>query len=64
MWRTGPRIGPRPELHRVAVHRISVAEDYTSENTDRLDVESMRQLLMKLDFIRDLVAGRPAVPVD
>ena len=44
--------------------RISEAEDYTSANTDRLDVEGMQQLLLKLDFIRDLVAGRPAVPVD
>lgn len=44
--------------------RISKAEDYTSANTERLDVEGMKQLLMKLDFIRDLVAGRPAVPVD
>lgn len=44
--------------------RISVAEDYTSSNTERLDVEGMKQLLLKLDFIRDLVAGRPAQPVD
>jgi hypothetical protein len=27
-------------------------------------VEGMKALLMKLDFIRDLVAGRPALPVD
>ena len=44
--------------------RISEADDYTSANTERLDVEGMKQLLLKLDFIRDLVAGRPAVPVD
>jgi UDP-N-acetylglucosamine 4,6-dehydratase len=44
--------------------RISNAEDYTSENTQRLDVDGMKALLMKLDFISDLVAGRPAVPVD
>ena len=44
--------------------RISDAHDYTSGNTERLDVEGMQQLLLKLDFIRDLVAGRPAVPVD
>jgi len=44
--------------------RISEAYDYTSANTERLDVEGMQQLLLKLDFIRDLVAGRPAVPVD
>ena len=44
--------------------RISDAQDYTSENTQRLDVDGMTELLLKLDFIRDLVAGRPAVPVD
>lgn len=44
--------------------RISEAYDYTSANTERLDVDGMQQLLMKLDFIRDLVAGRPAVLVD
>ena len=44
--------------------RISEAQDYTSENTQRLDVEGMKTLLLKLDFIRDLVAGRPAMPVD
>lgn len=44
--------------------RISEATDYTSANTERLDVDGMKQLLLKLDFIQDLVAGRPAVPVD
>jgi UDP-glucose 4-epimerase len=44
--------------------RISEAQDYTSANTERLDVDGMKALLLKLDFIRDLVAGRPAVPVD
>jgi UDP-N-acetylglucosamine 4,6-dehydratase len=44
--------------------RISEAEDYTSGNTQRLDVEGMKQLLLKLDFIQDLVAGRPAQVVD
>ena len=44
--------------------RISEAVDYTSANTERLDVDAMKALLMKLDFIRDLVAGRPASPVD
>lgn len=44
--------------------RISDTQDYTSANTQQLDVESMKQLLLKLDFIRDLIAGRPAVPVN
>lgn len=44
--------------------RISGSEDYTSHNTERLDVQGMRTLLLKLDFIRDLMAGRAAKPVD
>lgn len=39
--------------------KITVAQDYTSANTERLDVEGMKQLLLKLSFIRDLIAGRP-----
>jgi UDP-N-acetylglucosamine 4,6-dehydratase len=37
---------------------ISMAEDYNSHNTTRLDVSSMTSLLMKLDLMQDLVAGR------
>jgi UDP-glucose 4-epimerase len=44
--------------------RISESVDYNSHNTERLDEESMRDLLMKLAFMRDLMAGRPAVPVE
>jgi UDP-glucose 4-epimerase len=44
--------------------RIAELTDYNSHNTHRLDVEGMKALLLKLDFIRDLVAGRPAVLVD
>ncbi len=40
---------------------ISKAEDYNSQNTHRLGVEEMRELLMRLEFIQDLVAGRPAL---
>lgn len=43
---------------------ISASEDYNSHNTERLDVEGMQRLLLKLDFIRDLVAGRPAHAID
>ena len=32
--------------------RISTAEDYNSHNTERLDVEGMKQLLMKLNFMQ------------
>lgn len=38
---------------------ITRAEDYNSHNTRRLDVVAMGDLLLKLDFVRDLVAGRP-----
>lgn len=31
----------------------SVAEDYHSHNTERLDVEGMKKLLLKLDFIKE-----------
>jgi len=44
--------------------RITRSEDYTSHNTVQLDVPAMKALLLRLDFIRDLVAGRPARPVD
>jgi len=36
---------------------ISAAEDYTSENTRRLDVNGMAALLAKLDFIQRALAG-------
>jgi UDP-glucose 4-epimerase len=44
--------------------RISTSVDYTSHNTEQLDVEGMKALLVKLDFIRDLIAGRQARPVE
>lgn len=44
--------------------RISEATDYNSHNTRRLDVEGMKRLLLKLDFISDLIAGRPARPLE
>jgi len=33
--------------------RVSTLEDYTSHNTERLNVEQVKALLMKLDFIRE-----------
>lgn len=35
--------------------RITEFEDYNSHNTERLDVEGMKALLLKLDFVRGLV---------
>jgi UDP-glucose 4-epimerase len=33
--------------------KVSALDDYTSHNTERLNVEEVKSLLMKLDFIRD-----------
>jgi UDP-N-acetylglucosamine 4,6-dehydratase len=44
--------------------RISNSEDYNSHNTERLDETGMTQLLLKLDFIQDLLAGRTAQAID
>ncbi|MBG6079403.1 polysaccharide biosynthesis protein [Rubrivivax gelatinosus] len=43
---------------------ISASEDYNSHNTERLDVEGMKRLLMKLDFMRRIAAGEAAHPED
>jgi UDP-N-acetylglucosamine 4,6-dehydratase len=36
-------------------------EDYNSHNTQRLDVEGMKQLLLKLDFMQKITRGEHAV---
>ncbi len=41
---------------------LSEIEDYNSHNTKRLDVEGMKQLLLKLEFMRKTVAGEMANP--
>ncbi len=41
---------------------LSKIEDYNSHNTHRLDVEGMKQLLRKLDFMREIEAGNLFVP--
>lgn len=40
---------------------ITEAAEYHSHNTHRLDVEGMQKLLLKLPFIRSIIAGEPAV---
>ena len=40
--------------------RINTAEDYNSHNTTRLDIGGMKQLLLKLEAMRRVAAGRPA----
>jgi len=32
---------------------LSIIEDYHSHNTNRLDIEGMKQLLVKLDLIKE-----------
>lgn len=44
--------------------KISQSSDYNSHNTDRLDIESMVRLLLKLDFIRAIQRGESAAPED
>jgi UDP-N-acetylglucosamine 4,6-dehydratase len=41
---------------------LSSVEDYNSHNTERLDVEGMKQLLRKLDFMREIESGNISVP--
>ncbi|AIN57257.1 polysaccharide biosynthesis protein [Pseudomonas soli] len=42
--------------------KISHTEDYNSHNTERLDVEGMQQLLLKLEFMQAIQRGEHAVP--
>jgi UDP-glucose 4-epimerase len=44
--------------------RITHGEEYSSHNTRRLDVEGMKQLLLKLDFMQRIARGEPATPED
>ncbi len=41
--------------------KISQAEDYNSHNTQRLDVEGMKKLLLKLEFMRAISRGENAI---
>jgi UDP-glucose 4-epimerase len=38
--------------------RITESEDYNSMNTEKLDVEGMKKLLLKLPFMQDITSGR------
>jgi UDP-glucose 4-epimerase len=42
--------------------KISTTEDYNSHNTERLDIEGMKSLLLKLDFMRAIERGEHATP--
>jgi len=42
------------------ITRSTHGEDYNSHNTTRLDVEGMKKLLLKLDFMQRISRGEPA----
>lgn len=42
--------------------KVSELEDYNSHNTQRLDVEGMKQLLLKLEFMQKIANGEYATP--
>ncbi|WP_373095030.1 polysaccharide biosynthesis protein [Zhongshania sp.] len=42
--------------------KISRSTDYNSDNAERLDVEGMKKLLLKLDFMRSIQRGEYATP--
>ncbi|MDO9777987.1 nucleoside-diphosphate sugar epimerase/dehydratase [Glaesserella parasuis] len=42
--------------------RVSEVTDYNSHNTERLDVEGMKKLLLKLEFIRSMIKGEYISP--
>ena len=44
--------------------RITLSDEYNSHNTDRLDVEGMKKLLMKLDFFQRVVRGEATIAED
>ena len=41
---------------------LSGVEDYNSHNTERLDVNGMKELLLKLEFMRKIAAGERVLP--
>jgi len=44
--------------------RITHGEEYSSHNTRRLDVAGMKELLLRLEFIRRVAQGESASPAD
>jgi UDP-N-acetylglucosamine 4,6-dehydratase/5-epimerase len=44
--------------------KITTAEEYNSHNTRRLDVEGMKQLLLRLEFMQRIARGESATPED
>lgn len=44
--------------------KISTLEDYNSHNTKRLNLKEMKEMLLKLQFIRNVIEGKPAEIID
>ncbi len=44
--------------------KITAAEEYTSHNTQRLDLEGMKALLLKLEFMQRIARGETAIAQD
>lgn len=44
--------------------QISESTEYTSHNTTRLDIDGMKSLLLKLEFVQAAVRGEDSEPVD
>lgn len=42
--------------------KLSALEDYNSHNTQRLDVDGMKRLLLKLDLMQKIVQGESVLP--
>ena len=42
--------------------KISIAEDYNSHNTNRLEIEGMKRLLLKLEFMQKITIGEYVDP--
>jgi UDP-N-acetylglucosamine 4,6-dehydratase len=46
----------------VGEEKISRMEDYNSHNTERLDIDGMRKMLLKLEFMQAISRGEQVVP--
>ncbi|MEO5757995.1 MAG: SDR family NAD(P)-dependent oxidoreductase [Mesorhizobium sp.] len=42
--------------------RFNRTEDYNSHNTERLDIEKMKELLLKIDYVRRAIGGETVSP--
>lgn len=50
------------KFYELGEEKITVTEDYNSHNTERLDIEGMRKLLLKLEFVQAIQRGEQVTP--